>query len=295
MAVQKMQDYIKLHIDDMDFCIDDVCNAVGYSRRNADRLFKTLLGKTLQEYIKAISISASALQLLDTKDNILDVALQNHFQSHEGFTRSFKKYFCISPSDYRRNPIPLPLFIQYPISHYYAMLDYKEDITMSQELNFCMITAMERPKRKLIFLPSHHAKDYFSYCEEMGCEWEGLLNSIPNKIDTAALIELPTSLVKEGYSNIAAGIEVPYDYDTTLHDGYEVAPLQECVMLYFQSEPYENENDFCLAIENTYKAIGKYVPEQFGYTFAYDIAPTFNFGADKKNGAKLAIPVLKMT
>ena len=44
-----------------------------------------------------------------------------------------------------------------------------------------MITAKERNKRKLIYLPSKNAQDYFSYCEEVGCEWEGLLNSIPEK------------------------------------------------------------------------------------------------------------------
>lgn len=75
----------------------------------------------------------------------------------------------------------LPLFIQYPISHYYALLKQKEEPFMSKDLSFCMITAKERGKRKLIYLPSKHAQDYLSYCEEIGCEWEGLLNSIPEK------------------------------------------------------------------------------------------------------------------
>ena len=63
-------------------------------------------------------------------------------------------------------------------------------------------------------------------------------------------------------------------------------------MLYFQTEPYENEEDFCTAIESAYVAISKYNPELHGYKFAYDIAPSFNLGASARNGAILAVPAV---
>lgn len=166
---------------------------------------------------------------------------------------------------------------------------------MSKEnLNLCMITAQEREKRKLIYLPSRKAKDYLSYCEEMGCEWEGLLNSIPEKMDTAALLELPDFMVEEGFSKVAAGIEVPADYDKELPKQYRVAELPECTMLYFQSEPYEKPEDFGKAIESVYAASGKYEPAVYGYQFAYEKAPAFNFGADSSIGARIAIPALRI-
>ena len=105
---------------------------------------------------------------------------------------------------------------------------------MNNALNFCMITAKERNKRKLIYLPSKNAQDYFSYCEEVGCEWEGLLNSIPEKIEPAALIELPEKFVEKGFSRIAVGIEVPLEYDKELPESYKIVELPECIMLYFQ-------------------------------------------------------------
>ena len=40
------------------------------------------------------------------------------------------------------------------------------------------VTAVERPARKLILVRSVRATEYLSFCEEMGCEWDGLLNSI---------------------------------------------------------------------------------------------------------------------
>lgn len=291
-AVKVMQDYIRLHFADHGFEAADVCRAVGYSRRHGDRIFKELTGKTIQEYLSSVCLSKGADDLLKTEDSILDVALNCHFQSHEGFTRSFRRHFHISPGEYREKKIPIPLFVQYPVSNYEILLRHKEEKSMSDALNLCMIIPKERQKRKLIYILSREAEDYMSFCQEMGCEWEGLLNSIPEKIDTAALIELPDFLVEEGYSKVAAGVEVPLDYDKPLPDGYRTGELQACTMLYFQSEPYEKEEDFCKAIESAYKAVEKFNPEQYGYKMAYDIAPTFNFGAETKTGARLAVPVI---
>lgn len=292
-AVKKMQDYIRLHHTESEFSIEKVCEAVGYSRRHADRILKSLTGMTLKEYCNAVCLSQSAVNLVDSASSVLDVALQSHFESHEGFSRAFRRQFHVMPAAYRKSPCPIPLFVQYPISHYFALIKHQEDTKMNEELNFCMVTIKERPKRKLIFLPSRKAEDYFSYCKEVGCEWEGMLNSIPEKYDVAALIELPDFLVRTEFSRIAAGVEVPFAYDKPIPEGYEVAELSECVMLYFQSEPYEDENDFCRAIESVYAAIDRYHPESFGYTFAHHIAPRFNFGADTNTGAIIAVPAIK--
>ncbi len=291
-TVQKIQDYIRIHYKDHNFNANDICSEIGYSRRQVDRFCKKYLNKTLQEYVNAVCLTESANELLNTKRTILEVALSSHYETHEGFSRSFYKRFHIMPSVYREKKIAIPLFTSYPISHYVALLKHKEEVFMSNDLSFCMITVKERERRKLIYLPSHYAQDYLSYCEEVGCEWEGLLNSIVEKFESAALVELPDKLIEAGFSKIAAGVEVPLNYDKELPEPYKTVELPECTMLYFQSEPYENEEDFCKAIESTYAAIGKYNPALYGYKFAYDIAPSFNFGADTSTGARIAVPVL---
>ena len=123
-TVQKIQDYIRIHHKDDNFNTNDVCSMIGYSRRQVDRLFKKYLNKTLQEYVNAVCLTESANELLNTKKTILEVALNSHYETHEGFSRSFCKRFHIMPSVYREKKIAIPLFIQYPISHYYACLLY---------------------------------------------------------------------------------------------------------------------------------------------------------------------------
>lgn len=286
-AVVAAQEYIKEHHTDLEFSVENVCSAVGYSRRQLDRLFQKFLKTTLSEYINAVVLSVSAEKLLDADRSVIDVALDSHYQSHEGYTRSFAKRFSVTPKEYRKNQIAIPLYTQHPANHYHIL---KEGQAMDTA-TICTVTPVNRPKRKLIYFTSKSATDYLSYCEEVGCDWEGLLNSIHEKFDTAALIDLPDFLQEEGISKIAAGVEVPIDYRKALPEGYRVAELPECVMLYFQSQPYENPDDFGKYIGLVFKAIENYNLERYGYRSATSIAPTLNLGAEPEIGARVAIPV----
>ena len=62
-------------------------------------------------------------------------------------------------------------------------------------------------------------------------------------------------------------------------------------MLYFQSEPYDNPDDFGKYIGQVFKAIEKYNLERYDYKYATSIAPTLNLGAEPEIGARIAIPV----
>lgn len=287
-SVQKMQDYIKAHACDVDFDYKKLYSVVGYSKRHAERIFKELLGKTTQEYIKNIRMSDSSAKLLDDSKSILEVALDTKFGSHEGYTRAFFDEFGVTPSEYRKTKPPIPLFIQYPIKTYYSYLYFKGEEAVKNETALCMVSTVQKSKRKLMFLRSKKASDYWTYCEEMGCDWEGLFNSVQTKFDTAAILKLPKFLQKDGFSEIASGIEVPMEYDGKIPDGCEVAELEPCEMLYFQSEPFENEEDFGIAMGNVTNAIKKYNPTQYGYEYDFEIAPKFNFGT------KRAFPVKRI-
>ena len=155
------------------------------------------------------------------------------------------------------------------------------------------VTALDRPARKLIMVRSKTATDYFSFCEEMGCEWEGIFNSIPEKLTTAALLTLPKSLITAGTGNTASGVEVPADYAKPLPKGCEIIDLPPCTMLFFQGAPFENEADFGEAIGTLWELMESYTPEKYGYEYAPDLAPYLNLGA-AQDGAKMAKPAKKI-
>ena len=289
-AVLMAQEYIKAHHNEHEFNIEKVCSATGYSRRQLDRLFQKHLKITLCEYINGVVLSESAKKLLNTDCPVIEVAFDSHYQSHEGYSRSFTKRFSVTPQAYRKSRIAIPLFTQHPVNHFHIL---KEGQPM-ESTAICTVTPVHRPQRKLIYLTSKAATDYLSYCGEVGCEWEGLLNSIQEKFDTAALIELPESLQTPGISKIAAGVEVPVGYDKPLPAGFQTDTLPECIMLYFQSEPYDNPDDFGKYIGQVFKAIEKYDLARYGYQSASSIGPMLNFGAEPDIGARVAIPVQRL-
>ena len=156
------------------------------------------------------------------------------------------------------------------------------------------VTAVERPARKLILLRSVRATHFGSFCEEVGCDWIDTLNAIPEKMDTAALLcTWPSTLPCPGTDGgtVAAGVEVPYDYASALPAGYETIDLPPCTMLYFQSEPFANEDDWPTAMGIAWNAMETYDLTGNGWQPAPELAPRFNFGSYSKTGAKNAMPV----
>lgn len=289
--VQAMQDYLKEHTDSD---LKTMYEHIGYSKRHADRLFSELLHMTPREYVRKVILTDTVKELLETDDNILDIALNSGYETHEGFTRAFRRQFHISPDEYRKCPKAIPMFTQYPVWSYYTYLNNQERLMMDKNTMICTVMPVERPKRKLIMLRSQNAHGYWEFCEEKGCEWEGVLNSIPEKLDFAAIIELSDSLMKEGSSKTVAGIEVPIDYVKVLPEGYEMIELEAGTLLYFVSEPFEDEKEFGSAIGCVIKAHERYNPKTYGYEFDYENAPVFNFGASPEMGAKFAFPVKKL-
>ena len=292
--VQKMQDEILRQSQRGSWEPVVLYAALGYSRRHADRLFKEFFDLTPQEYYRRVRLSHSAGALFDENKSILEVALDADFSTHEGYTKAFSAAFGIPPSRYKTGRHPISLFVPYPISTYYNFMARKDDDSMAEPMLLCTITAVERPARRLVFMRSQKATDYFSFCEEVGCDWEGLFNSIPAKFDTAALLTLPPSLVIPGGSPIAAGVELPADYDGEIPDGCEAAELPPCILLYFRSQPFTSDEEFFPLMGAVLRAAEVYDPTLYGYAHAPDSAPRFNFGGQAGKGASVALPVQRI-
>lgn len=291
VAVSKMQKYIDAHFED-EITLEDLGCACGYSKYYALRIFKELTGKTPFEVIRAIRLTNAAKSLRDSKIKVTDVALNNRFDSHDGFTRAFSRQFEITPQKYSHETPAINYFIHYPIEAYYILKDGRESMPKEKVSRTVTVSVVNRPARKLIFLRTS-GRGYFEDCEEVGCDWEGFYNSIPEKFDTAAGGRLPKFLVKPETSGTAFFVEVPIDYNKPIPDEYEIAEIPPCAYLYFNGMPFEDQNDFCEAIEILNEAIETYPFEKFGWNKS-DNAPYLGMGAESETGARAAIPVNKI-
>jgi AraC-like DNA-binding protein len=277
-AVSKMQRYILTHLDE-DITLDDLAVAASYSKYHIARIFKELTHRTPLEYVRAMRLTRAAEQLRQSNGRVIELALQNGFDSHDGFTRAFARQFGLTPQKYRAETPMIKAFVHYPIEAYYLLKDGTEYMSNEKVSRTVTVTTVERPARKIIFLRTP-GKGYFADCEVVGCDWEGYYNSIPEKYTTAAGGHLPKQLVAPGTSGSAFFVEVPLDYDKPIADGYEIAELPPCTYLYFCGMPYEDPNDFYIAIGIINEAVQNYPYERMGWRKS-DIAPDIGLGNEE--------------
>jgi hypothetical protein len=218
--------------------------------------------------------------------------LGSGFDSHDGFTRAFARQFDITLQKYSHETPPVSYFIHHPIEAYFLLKEGVEPMSNEKVSRTVTVTVVERPARKLIFLRIPIATDYFSACEEVGCDWEGYYGSIPERLDSAAGGRLPKNLIIPGTSGDAFFVEVSLDYDKPLHEGYEIAELPPCTYLYFNGMPFDDQNDFPIAISILNEAIGAYPFERFGWKKSEN-APVLGMGAETETGARTYVPVDK--
>lgn len=274
-----MQEYIVVHYRE-EITLEDLAKAALYSPWHAIRAFSELVGKTPFEYLREVRLSAAAKNLRDTKKSVLDIALEAAFGTHEGFTKAFAKEFGISPRKYRNETPPIKLFSYYPIQHNYKRFEKRNDHMVSTVV---FTQVIDRPARKLILKRGIQAKDYFEYCEEVGCDVWGILESINGALKESIGLWLPENMRKPGTSEYCQGVEVPYDFKGTIPEGFEIMNLPACKYMVFHGEPFKDE-DFEEAIGIVWEAISKYNPEHFGWAWAVNDGPRFQFSPVGERG-----------
>ena len=259
-AVQRMQDYIAMHIDS-NITMADLASVSRYSTWYSYRLFVDLLHMTPAVYIRRLRLSKSALRLRDEKAKIIDVAFDTGYESVDGYQRAFYKEFGCNPYEYSVCPTPIYLFKPYGIKY----AQKKEKAEMS-EVKSVFLQVVEKPERKVIIKRGKEATEYFKYCEEVGCDVWGLLCSMKAISGEPVCLWLPQNYIKAGTSEYVQGVEVATDYSGEIPDGFEVIELPKCKYIMFQGEPFEEEN-FGEAIQQVWDAIKKYNPQSLGYAW----------------------------
>ena len=81
--------------------LQSIADNAGFSLTYFDAIFRQHTGYTPVEYSRVYKLTRSALELRRTQKTILDIALDFGYASPESFTRAFKNFYSITPSEYR--------------------------------------------------------------------------------------------------------------------------------------------------------------------------------------------------
>ena len=85
-----------------DFSIDEVAKLCHYSNSHFMRFFKKNMGISFIQYLNDHRLEMAAFMLIETNDNILEIAENVGFDNLSYFNRSFKKKYGTTPGKYRK-------------------------------------------------------------------------------------------------------------------------------------------------------------------------------------------------
>ena len=94
-------EYIEANLD-KDIHLELLASKFALSKYHFHRIFKALIGAPPSRYIEKRRLSRAAADLIETNNRIVDIAFEYGFNSHESFTRSFKKKYALTPSQFRK-------------------------------------------------------------------------------------------------------------------------------------------------------------------------------------------------
>lgn len=105
LYVQEIIDYIEDHIED-EITVEQISSHIGYSKFYLNKLFSIFTGMSMIHYVRKRKLEYCLFDLNSDK-SIIDIAFQYGFNSRRAFTRLFTNYYGDSPSNFRKNNMPL--------------------------------------------------------------------------------------------------------------------------------------------------------------------------------------------
>ena len=100
--INKALDYIENNLEKQ-LTLDELAAAANFSKFHFHRIFQGIIGETPFQFILRIRLEKAAAAIIrSNKESITDIALQTGFSDPSIFSRNFKSYFKLSPSQYRK-------------------------------------------------------------------------------------------------------------------------------------------------------------------------------------------------
>jgi AraC family transcriptional regulator len=91
-------------LDDRDASGEELASRVHLSRFHLDRLVSAAAGEPPGTLRRRVLLERAAYRLVTTDDDVLRIALDAGYSSHEAFTRAFRRAYGQAPSRWRRRP-----------------------------------------------------------------------------------------------------------------------------------------------------------------------------------------------
>ena len=90
---------VESNLSNSEFSVNDICREIGMSITGLYRKFNALVNIPIAEYIKNVRLTKAAFLLTHDKFNITEIAWDVGFNDSKYFSKEFKKFYGVTPSD----------------------------------------------------------------------------------------------------------------------------------------------------------------------------------------------------
>ncbi len=290
IIVDEIDECIKLHNDE-DLTLRFLSRRLGYSEFYTTRKFKEISDMPLRDYLRQRRLAFALKELRDSQKSILDIAFDYGFSSHEAFTRAFKATYGITPSMYRKKPVPVVLRTKIvPFDRYFLGIGEIGMEKSAEEVKTYFVTI---PAHKFLHIKNYESNGYWDFWQKQNaipgqdCDTIcGLLDSIKGKLDDKG-----SSESNGGSGQIMAyihdpkgqpfcygipraecyGVRLASDYDGEVPPQMLLMDVPEAEYIVFEHGPFDYEQENRSVEKKVDKAIANFDFSNTGY--CYDTSP----------------------
>ncbi len=287
VIVQKMITFIEEHLEERSM-LERVARHVGYSPWYVSVVFHDMTNLTLKNYVAGRRLSRATLDIRDTKDRILDIAVRYGYSSQEALTRAFKEQFGCTPAAYRRKPIPIHLkpckVVLFPEMK-------KERIKHMDEKR--LGTRVEHiPEHKYIGIWDDTVDNYWDFWQHHDCDTIcGMIDSMDKMAHKIVTAHTAGWKWKDGKRTYFYGLGLSMDYDGVIPEGFEVitVPASDYIVFSYPAFNFLEENNCVMpAVE---KLAWNFDLAELGYEWNEEVCQDYQRHNPEKLGYEILRPV----
>lgn len=303
--VQRIADAIDRHIENRDddaLTLSALAKENGYSEFHMSRKFQEISGLSLREYLRRRRLAFALIDVRDSAEKMLDIALDYGFSSHEAFCRSFKAAYGVAPSAYRANPKPVVLRTKLnTFDRYFLGLGEIGMIKSNQDVK---IYFTQIPAHKFLYIKNYDSKGYFDFWEKQkaipGADCDttcGLLDSITGKLDGDDGVvgkfsgQIMAQLYENGKTAESYGIRLPSDWQGEVPSPLLLRDVPTGDYIVFEHGAFDYEQESTTVGEKLKTAMDTFDYGETDYTLDESPGRISYFYFDPEKWEKRVVPV----
>ena len=269
-AIQKMINWIEDNITDNPTLLK-MSEQIGYSPYYCSSRFHEVVGMTMKSYMAGRRLARAPIEIRDTRERILDIAVRYGYSSQEALTRAFVNTYGCTPSVYRKNPRPLNIPRRHVVffPEQYRQL-YGENVNEAERRNV-MANANIRveyvPAHKYIGIWEEKAFGYGDFWKYHGCDDVcGVIESMRNVADPVIGCHTAGWYQVNGERRYFYGLGVPADYAGPVPEGFEIKECPGSYYLVFYHPAFDFLKDNGEVMPKVEQLAWNYDIEKYGLT-----------------------------